>query len=308
MLEAVQKYFDEKTAADAEYKTAIEAADATYNAERRSNNLARDVRNLRHVEADATRTLRHTQAWNALLDVTDEPLLVWLASRFNSYRGYAEIVMRELPAEASALRKLRIDQGWCGEFSNYLAEAIAQGLVKDDRTPQRAALEDWVSRNIGTSYVETVNEMVAAIQASESTMPEPVADADAEVSQVEHEAQLARVDAVWASVAASAPPTIAVADAEFVFRQAMRAVITGQGEMFADEVAETLTPDHEEQLGRVDTVWPQVAALAPTTIAHDAAEQLFRQAAQAVITGESEMFEATGAAHPDAEADLEPAF
>lgn len=252
MLEIVQKYFDEKTAADAEYKTATEAADATYNAERHSNSRARDIRSLRHAEADAARTLRHTRAWNSLLDATDEPLLAYIATRFVGYKGYAEIVMRELPADASALRKLRIDQGWCSEFTNYLNEAIAQGLVKDDRSRERATLEDWISRNVGSGYVDTVNEMVAAIQASEAPVPEPTADAEPEVSQAqadlagEHEVQLGRVDTVWASIVATAPPTIGVADAEFVFRQAVRAVVTGQGEMFAGLLSEEPIEDAGE--------------------------------------------------------------
>jgi hypothetical protein len=228
MLESVQKYFDAKEAAEAEHTKAIGVADTEYNATDRSGPNRR-MRAQRHSVAGTRRELAFAQAWLDLLDA-DDPLVRYIAANFDGYKSYADIVLRELPANLSRLRQIRHEQGWCGDYSSYLNEAVRLGLIEDDMTPQRRALDDWVVRNVGSGYTEQATQLVDAIIESEAI---PALD----VAAVQQE-QLARVDEAWGHIREVAPEMINRDAAEHLFRQAARTIILGDGALFADAVAD----------------------------------------------------------------------
>jgi hypothetical protein len=234
MLESVQKYFDAKDAADAARNEAIEEANAAYNQNRTS--VGRILRDQRAALADTIRTLAHTEAWVALTE-SDDALVKYIADNFSTQKTYAEPILRQLPATAAQLRAFRAAKGWCSDFNYHLNEAVGKGVVVDDLTPQRRDLDDWLTDNVAGSYTTTLLDLINAVIESEKT---PAPDAEPTVADLTLgvEAALARVDTVWAQVRALAPETIDRDAAEYLFRQAVLAVVTGESEMFEGGLTE----------------------------------------------------------------------
>lgn len=256
MLKEVEEYFATKKAAEEDYAARVSEAERIRDAAIRDaedHRAEQEAWNAHHTATAPLTQVRDAQvqlAW-VRLGLSEDPLVRYIGANIGysgDHRSAAEKVLPHLPATVMQLREIAAQEEWCGEFNNHLSAARRAGFIVDDRTPAEAALEDWIESNVSNRYApELYKRLDAAVKARvEAQLAEVSA---VEASQVtadlagEHEVQLGRVDTVWASVAATAPPTIAVADAEFVFRQAVRAVITGQGEMF--EATSAAHPDND---------------------------------------------------------------
>lgn len=77
---------------------------------------------------------------------------------------HADVILEELPLDYAGLRKLGRDRGWCGDYSRALNRAVTAGVVENDTTPERTALEEYLGGVVSrTSYVQRAHELVDAL-------------------------------------------------------------------------------------------------------------------------------------------------
>ena len=122
------------------------------------------------IQVDATEQIRaakKNEAWRELRGA-DDKVVAWIARKFRSeYRDRCEKVLEILPATTDQLEELRVAQGWCGDFTDYVDQAIADGaLVVTGVAGIRKKLDRWVTQHVGFRYVaqmtQLLNEVVAA--------------------------------------------------------------------------------------------------------------------------------------------------
>lgn len=156
-------------------KEANEARDAAYE----KNSAARyagEITLSEHGELNtvARRTARAAcvAAWDALKTHSD-PLVKFIAERYQSRYSYAVIVLEGLPADYAGLQKIAKNAGWCDDFDEYLEEMVEAGVVENapvSPSPARKALFAWYDEENGLSRRERgeLTELIDAIVADET--------------------------------------------------------------------------------------------------------------------------------------------
>lgn len=91
-------------------------------------------------------------AWD-LLATSSEPQVAFIGRDVRSYFSAVKLVLPLLPASIQELRKLRTEQGWCSDFTDYVKTAIEAGVVVDDRSAAYARLESYLEEEV-TDYCQ----------------------------------------------------------------------------------------------------------------------------------------------------------
>lgn len=113
-------------------------------------------------------TAKRNQAWHDLRSA-DDKVVAWIARKFrNEYRERCERVLRILPATFEELEQFRAMQGWCGDFTDYVDQAIADGALVVTGVPSlRRKLDRWVTQHVGGRYIPQVTQLLNEVVAAE---------------------------------------------------------------------------------------------------------------------------------------------
>ncbi|WP_199550132.1 hypothetical protein [Streptomyces sp. N35] len=131
MLPDVQKYFAALEKADQEYRAARDVLagkfpqrhDCTPEGDRQYDEHRDEVR-----KADDAKYRTGEAAWEVLAASSD-PLVKFIGENWSQYRCDAEVVLAALPATVEELDTLADQNGWCGVYEQFKADAIEAGAL-----------------------------------------------------------------------------------------------------------------------------------------------------------------------------------
>lgn len=110
-------------------------------------------------------------AW-AQLGLSEDKVVRFIARNCGSYRNesepYALVILKMLPASVTDIRKAAREGNWCDVFDRFLSQAIAAGVIADNRSSEYRNMESWISANWGQRYVPTIMPMVDSVVAAEA--------------------------------------------------------------------------------------------------------------------------------------------
>lgn len=178
MYPEVEEYFKIATEAKEVYETTRRAEQAEYDVAYeavRNNSAAREqlrvTFNARQSTLQSVYTATEGLAW-ARLGLSDDKVVAFIARNCGGYRNdsepYALVILKMLPASVTDIRKAAREGNWCNVFDQFLNQAIAAGVIADNRSREYRNLEQWVSGNWGQRYVIEVFRQVDAVIAAEA--------------------------------------------------------------------------------------------------------------------------------------------
>lgn len=113
-------------------------------------------------EVGSVRQQARQDAWE-MLATSDDPLIKYIHEHCHSYRGHAQRILEILPADLPAMQEVARKGNWCEVFDGFVAGAVRQKLIVDDRSPQRRRLEKYLHDEEIDSDVQT--RIVALVDA-----------------------------------------------------------------------------------------------------------------------------------------------
>lgn len=150
MLDYVQKYFDAVSAADKEYSEKTNALMAALVSNKRGAARAQGEREYRLLSTALGNIRESAKAIaRAQLALDGDVFVAWMVANCAAYPGHVDAVIRILPADLDAVRKVAQEQSWCGEFDRLVASAMRDGILMDGYGKERAEFADWLRSNWG---------------------------------------------------------------------------------------------------------------------------------------------------------------
>jgi hypothetical protein len=168
MYPEVEAYLKTADAAEEAYRVAVGPAEVAY-ARNRDYSAYREVQ----CPAEQERTETVKAAWAVLGDTSPDPLVGHIVLIFgsmylvNGRYGNAEKVLCALPLDYDGLVKFAADQGWCGDFDDYLDEAVEAGVVAAPARhsiPAVKELMQWFREEVSSSRLER-NQLATMLDA-----------------------------------------------------------------------------------------------------------------------------------------------
>lgn len=172
----VEEFFKTIEAADKAQNDALKAAEADYNKiyhDRQATNEQRDgayraYTQVQHAQ-DAITRATFDLAW-AKLGLAENKLVAYMARHIptNYRRGHAVPILKILPASLSQMREVAVKYDWCNEFERLMNEAVAAGVVDDERTKERQDLDRYLANVVNRRYIVEINTLVSKVLEAEA--------------------------------------------------------------------------------------------------------------------------------------------
>lgn len=167
MLAEVEAYFTAKADADRYRDENIAALQAELPT--RHTDLEGRIYSIQLEAIEEIREAKKNQAWRDLRDSTNKAV-AWIVSKFRNsdYREHCEKVLAILPATLDQLEELRIEEGWCSDFTDYVNQAFDEGALDIAGVEgRRRQFDRWITQHIGYRYLDTTHEMLTGLVKAE---------------------------------------------------------------------------------------------------------------------------------------------